>query len=158
MQPLLRIAVVGTEARGTIEDLTGEFRIRIGDSPEKVVWSPAGGDPMRSMEAAFTRSVTDLACAVRDGREPPVTGTDAIRYWDDSISDWADITGAMPDTDYTLAYIDDSGSDLYGYTVLTVWAIPEPGTILMLLLGVSMLLARRRRCCPFLEIRWTAGS
>jgi len=78
-QPLLRIDVVGTDARGTIEDLTGEFRIRVGDEPEKVVWSPEGGDPLRSMDEAFTRSVTDLARAVRDGKEPPVTGTDAIR-------------------------------------------------------------------------------
>jgi predicted dehydrogenase len=78
-QPLLRIDVVGRDARGTIEDLTGEFRIRIGDEPERVVWSPEGIDPLRSMEEAFTRSVTDMARAVRDGKEPPVTGTDAIR-------------------------------------------------------------------------------
>jgi predicted dehydrogenase len=78
-QPLLRIDVVGTDARGTIEDLTGEFRIRVGDEPEKTVWSPEGGDPLRLMEEAFTRSVTELAQAVRDGKAPPVTGTDAIR-------------------------------------------------------------------------------
>ncbi len=56
-----------------------------------------------------------------------IDGTDAIRYWDESIIDWADITGATPGTDYTLAYIGDAGSDLYGYTVLTVGTILMPG-------------------------------
>ena len=74
-----------------------------------------------------------------------INGTDEIQYWDGSISDWANITGATPGTDYTLAYIDDAGSDLFGYTVLTVWAVPEPGMILMLLIGASMLLVRRGR-------------
>ncbi|HBO44835.1 MAG TPA: hypothetical protein DD670_13070, partial [Planctomycetaceae bacterium] len=37
-----------------------------------------------------------------------IGGTDAINYWDDSISDWADITGATPGVDYTLAYIGDA--------------------------------------------------
>jgi len=78
-QPLLRIDVIGTEARGTIEDLTGEFRMRVGDEPEKTVWSPEGSDPLLLMEEAFTRSVTELAEAVRDGKGPPVNGTDAIR-------------------------------------------------------------------------------
>ena len=47
-----------------------------------------------------------------------INGTDAIRYWDDSISDWADIMGATLNVDYTLTYF-DSG-DLANYTVLTV--------------------------------------
>ena len=42
-----------------------------------------------------------------------VDGTDAIKYWDDSMSDWADITNATPDEDYTLSYRN-------GYTTLTV--------------------------------------
>ncbi len=51
-----------------------------------------------------------------------VSGTDAIRYWDDSISNWADITGATYGQDYTLNYL--SGGALDGYTLLTV----EPAT------------------------------
>jgi hypothetical protein len=72
-------------------------------------------------------------------------GTDAIRYWDDSISRWANITGATPGEDYTLAYIDDANSDLYGYTVLTVGTVPVPepsGLVLLAGLGI-MLLSRK---------------
>ena len=47
-----------------------------------------------------------------------IDGTDAIRYWDDSISDWADIMGATYGRDYTLNYLTEG--DLDGYTVLTV--------------------------------------
>jgi T5SS/PEP-CTERM-associated repeat protein len=50
--------------------------------------------------------------------------SDAIRYWDDSIADWADITGATYGEDYTLKYITEG--DLAGNTMLTV---PEPGMI-----------------------------
>lgn len=72
-----------------------------------------------------------------------IEGTDAIRYWDNSIPNWAPITDAAPGIDYTLAYIDDPGSDLYGYTVLTVGMVPEPDVILVLLIGAAMLLTRR---------------
>ncbi len=53
-----------------------------------------------------------------------VGGTDAIRYWDDSNSDWADITGATLGEDYTLEHI--SEGDLAGFTVLTVGVVPRP--------------------------------
>jgi T5SS/PEP-CTERM-associated repeat protein len=56
-----------------------------------------------------------------------INGTDAIRFWDDSVSHWAAITGATPGTDYTLAYIDDADSDLDGYTLLTVRTVPLCG-------------------------------
>ncbi len=45
-------------------------------------------------------------------------GTDAINYWDNSIPDWADMSGAMFCRDYTLNYL--STGDLSGYTLLTV--------------------------------------
>ena len=51
-----------------------------------------------------------------------VHGSGAIRYWNDSISDWADITGATYGEDYTLEYITEG--DLAGYTVLTVGTAP----------------------------------
>ncbi|MBN1853128.1 MAG: hypothetical protein JW829_10410 [Pirellulales bacterium] len=57
-----------------------------------------------------------------------INGTDAIHYWDDSISDWADISGATYGLDYTLEYITDG--DLNGYTLLTV-GIPEPSAVVI---------------------------
>jgi T5SS/PEP-CTERM-associated repeat protein len=53
-----------------------------------------------------------------------IDGTDAIRYWDESISDWSDITGATYGDDYTLDFLTEG--DLAGYTMLTVYT-PEPG-------------------------------
>ncbi|MBN1911855.1 MAG: PEP-CTERM sorting domain-containing protein [Pirellulales bacterium] len=70
-------------------------------------------------------------------------GTDAIRYWDNSISNWAHITGAVRDTDYTLTYLADG--DLAGYTLLTVGTVPEPNTIFLLLTASACWLAVRRR-------------
>lgn len=49
-----------------------------------------------------------------------INGTDAIRYWDNDISNWADITGATYSDDYTLEYL--TTGDLAGYTFLTVGA------------------------------------
>ncbi|MBN1556007.1 MAG: PEP-CTERM sorting domain-containing protein [Phycisphaerae bacterium] len=72
-----------------------------------------------------------------------VEGTDEIRYWDDTISDWAHISGATEGGDYTLEYI--SGGDLDGYTVLTVTAMPEPATLGLLCLGGLAILRRRSR-------------
>jgi T5SS/PEP-CTERM-associated repeat protein len=73
-----------------------------------------------------------------------VSGTDAIRFWDDSIQDWSPLTTATYGTDYTLRYLTEG--DLAGYTLLTVGtAVPEPATWL-LTLGVAMVgsLVRRR--------------
>ena len=62
-----------------------------------------------------------------------IDGTDAIRYWDYSNSDWADIMEATYGEDYSLTcptYGEDysltcpAGYPLYGYTVLTV-SMPE---------------------------------
>ncbi len=47
-----------------------------------------------------------------------IAGTDAIRYWDDTILDWADITGATMGEDYWLTYLTEG--ELAGYTMLTV--------------------------------------
>ncbi|MBN2294133.1 MAG: PEP-CTERM sorting domain-containing protein [Pirellulales bacterium] len=72
-----------------------------------------------------------------------VEGTDAIRYWDYSISDWANILGATQGQDYLLEYM--SGGDLAGYTVLTVMAVPEPSILYGLLgLCLTVFLGKRR--------------
>lgn len=60
-----------------------------------------------------------------------VEGADAIRYWNDNLSDWASIVDATPGVDYTLEYFDDG--ELAGYTLLTVGVIPEPSTAVTIL-------------------------
>ena len=72
-----------------------------------------------------------------------INGTDAIRYWDDSILDWADITGAIYGDDYTLSYL--TAGDLADYTVLTVTAVPEPASAILLLLGALAVFRQRRK-------------
>ncbi len=47
-----------------------------------------------------------------------IVGSDALFYWDDSNSGWADITGATPGVDYRLEYL--TTGDLAGFTMLTV--------------------------------------
>ena len=47
-----------------------------------------------------------------------VSGSDAIRYWNDSASNWSDLAGATYGKDYLLCY--HAEGDLAGYTVLTV--------------------------------------
>ena len=55
-----------------------------------------------------------------------VSGTDAIRYWDKSLADWALITAATYGDDYTLSYL--TSGKLNGYTLLTVGTLPRlPG-------------------------------
>lgn len=53
-----------------------------------------------------------------------VQGTDAIRFWDDSVSDWAPLASATFGEDYTLEYL--SSGDLAGYTLLTVGDASSP--------------------------------
>jgi T5SS/PEP-CTERM-associated repeat protein len=72
-----------------------------------------------------------------------ISGTDAIRFWDDSISDWANITEAEYGVDYTLEYLTEG--DLTGYTLLTVTAVPELATMSLLGVGALALLRKRRR-------------
>ena len=69
-------------------------------------------------------------------------GTDAIQYCDGT--DWSNISGAVAGTDYRLEYINDG--DLNGFTMLTVFAaVPEPSSVVMILVGIGALLVVRRR-------------
>jgi len=83
----------------------------------------------------FTSSLSDFMSEVK--------GTGDIRYWEESVWDWAHISGATPGEDFTLAY--HTTGDLNGYTVLTVTTAPEPATMVMLALGGLAVLRRRRR-------------
>jgi len=47
-----------------------------------------------------------------------IGGSGAIRYWDESVWNWADITGAAESVDYTLRH--ETVGDLAGFTVLEV--------------------------------------
>jgi T5SS/PEP-CTERM-associated repeat protein len=59
-----------------------------------------------------------------------VQGSDAIRFWDATIADWAPLTSATYGDDYTLSYF--MHGDLAGYTQLTVGVnIPEPSALMM---------------------------
>ena len=71
-------------------------------------------------------------------------GTKNLRWWDDSINDWAPITTATAGTDYTLKYFTEG--DLAGYTVLTVGVVPEPGVMAAVLSALlTLCLVSRRR-------------
>jgi T5SS/PEP-CTERM-associated repeat protein len=52
-----------------------------------------------------------------------VQGTDAIRYWDASLANWAPLTAATFGEDYTLEYL--ATGDLAGYTLLTVGRVGD---------------------------------
>jgi T5SS/PEP-CTERM-associated repeat protein len=54
-----------------------------------------------------------------------VAGTDAIRYWNAGLADWAPLTAGIFGVDYTLQY--QGAGDLTGYTLLTVLAPGPPG-------------------------------
>jgi predicted dehydrogenase len=77
--PLMRIEYIGTKAMGMIEDLSGEFRMRVGDEPQKIVWAPPDGNSRTEFKQSIKCGTIAFATAVRDGKEPPVTGTDAYR-------------------------------------------------------------------------------
>ncbi len=54
-----------------------------------------------------------------------VQGTDAIRFWNNSLSAWAPLTTATLGVDYSLQYL--TSGDLAGYTLLTVGEVTSPG-------------------------------
>jgi T5SS/PEP-CTERM-associated repeat protein len=54
-----------------------------------------------------------------------VAGTDAIRYWNASLANWAPLTAATLGVDYALQY--QTTGDLTGYTLLTVGTLPPAG-------------------------------
>ena len=72
-------------------------------------------------------------------------GTDDIRYWDESASEWADITSGTPGVDYSLSRTTEE--NLANYTVLHVPAaeVPEPATMCLAAATLPILLRRKRK-------------
>ena len=66
-----------------------------------------------------------------------------ILYWEDSVWDWTHISEATRGEDYSLEYLTEG--DLAGYTVLTVHAAPEPGTLILAGIGGLVVLRRPGR-------------
>ena len=98
-----------------------------------------GGDSFINMSTGGMLALAGDAAASLTAFLGLIEGTDDIRYWDGSISDWADIAGATPGEDYRLSV---GQGDLTGYTVLLV---PEPATMGLLALGGFLMVLRRRR-------------
>lgn len=114
---------VGSKGNGTL-DITDGGLVHIGST--LTIYSDANGDSFINMttggKLALKGDGDDSLAQFMD----MIDGSDAIRYWDYSIADWADITGATYGDDYTLAYM--TAGDLAGYTVLTV-GVSQPSII-----------------------------
>ena len=125
---------IGLDGTGTLDIINGG-QVSVGG--ELVIDYYSAGDCLVNMStggklALFGEGYESIADFL-----DLVEGTDAIRFWDESIKDWAAITDATYGVDYTLEYLTEG--DLAGYTVLTV---PEPVSILLLGLG-SLLLSKK---------------
>lgn len=132
---------VGSEGSGTLDItnmglvmVSGKLSTNIKGRQDSFINMATGG--MLALNGDAHNSLDDFLGLV--------DGTDAIRYWDDSISDWADIKDATCGSDYTLNYM--TTGVLNGYTVLTV-GVPEPSTLVGLLglclIGLLVAICRR---------------
>ncbi len=112
--------IVGIEGSGTLNitdgglvSVSGALRIDYDGDGDGFINMASGG--MLALHGDADDSLVEFLGLV--------SGTDAINYWDYSISDWADITGATYGDDYTLSYLSEGA--LNGYTVLTL-SMPAP--------------------------------
>jgi len=128
---------VGYEGEGTLNIAAGGL-VSVGGG--LTIDYDGGGDSFITMATRGMLALSGDADDLLGDFLGLIDGTDDIRYWDDSVSDWADITGGTRGVDYTLEYLTEG--DLAGYTLLTV---PEPATLSILALGGLALLRRRNR-------------
>ena len=131
---------VGNDGTGILEITNGGLvsvggRLQIDQKSDNGSFINMASGSMLALFGDADDSLTDFLNAI--------DGTDAIRYRDESTSNWVDITEATCGEDYTLSYL--SEGDLAGYTVLTVGAVPEPSSIILLLTAlVGWIIVRRR--------------
>jgi T5SS/PEP-CTERM-associated repeat protein len=118
---------------GGLVSVVGDLMINLNYYWDSSINIDSGG--MLALQADVDGSLAEFLGVVK--------GTGEIRYWDDSISGWAAISGATYGADYSLKYLTDG--ELAGFTVLTVGAVPEPSTIVLLLSAFAGLLFIRRR-------------
>ena len=77
---LLRVEVVGTKCRAVMTDLCGRAEFFPADPKERVrIWQLPADNRWGEFDRTFHNSCVNYAKAVQAGKEPPVTGTDAIR-------------------------------------------------------------------------------
>ena len=114
----------------------GKLAIDVNEDGESFINMSTGG--MLALLGDLDDSLTTFLDQVR--------GTDAIRYWDDSIGttgDWTSLASGTSGIDYTLQY--QTAGPHSGYTVLTVGTpIPEPSTVVLLLLLTVWIVPRLR--------------
>jgi len=125
-----------TITRGGLVSVAGELTIDYDGNGDSFINMVSGG--MLAVYGRGDDSLTDFLGLI--------DGTDAIRYWDVDISDWAHITDATYGEDYTLDYLNEG--ELSGHTLLTVTAVPEPSTLCLAalaLLCVGLHVRRRKR-------------
>ena len=113
---------VGNGGKGTLNitdkglvSVAGTFTIDADNSGDSFVNMASGG-----MLALLGRAEDSLTTFLN-----LIQGTDAIRWWDESLLDWAPLTTASLGTDYTLQY--QTEGILNGYTILTVQNELLPG-------------------------------
>jgi T5SS/PEP-CTERM-associated repeat protein len=106
---------------GALVNVGGTLRVDYRSPGDSVINMATGG--MLALKGNADDSLSQFLTLVQ--------GTDAIRYWNASLSDWAPLTTAIYGDDYTLQYLTEG--DLAGYTLLTVGtAIPEPSCLALI--------------------------
>jgi len=129
---------IGSNGNSTVDIFDGG---RVSIAGALTIYDKGNGENFVNMATGGMLAIYGSAADSLTSFMELINGTDAVRYWDDSITDWADITGATYGQDYTLSYLTEG--DLAGYTMLTVTAIPEPVTFGLMALSGFLVMRRK---------------